>query len=100
MLTNMVHVTFLVVSMHVKVQTDCYKTVISGHLGPGAGGTARGAVTLPFIFFSIALIFSQQVCMSFILGKKRNFHFEKITVRPPKTEAGRTSLGQGNALRL
>lgn len=64
------------------------------------GGTARGAVTLPFIFFSIALIFSQQVCMSFILGKKRNFHFEKITVRPPKTEAGRTSLGQGNALRL
>lgn len=42
MLTNVVHVTFLVVSMHVKVQTDCYKTVISGHLGPGAGGLPGG----------------------------------------------------------
>lgn len=61
-------------------------------------GTAREAITLPFIFF-IALIFSQQLCVSFILGGG-DFHFKKITVNPPKTEAGKTSLSQGDALRL
>lgn len=49
MLTYVVHVTFLVVSVHVKGQTDFYKTVISGHLG--AGGDCQG-----FLLYSSLLL--------------------------------------------
>ena len=68
-----------------KVKPDLFgggKIVNSGRLW---GWDCQESLTLSFTFFSIALIFSQQVCLSFRIKTVKTFHFETITVRPPET---------------